>query len=41
MDSCIAGLGPQILRHFRWKPSAGVAPTLRSSYFSHVTAAAT
>jgi hypothetical protein len=38
---CVAGLRPHILRHFKWKPSAGVSQTIRSSYFSHMTAAAT
>ena len=37
----IAGLHPQSNRHFAWQSSARVSQTLRTSYFSHVTAATT
>ena len=36
----IAGLHPQINRHFAWQSSARVSQTLQT-YFSHVTAATT
>jgi hypothetical protein len=37
----MARLHPQSPRHFAWQPSARVSQTLRSSYPSHMTAAAT
>jgi len=37
----IAELHPQRNRHFAWQSSAQVSQTLRTSYFSHVTAATT
>lgn len=37
----VAGLRPQSSRHFAWKPPALFSQTLRSSYISHMTAAAT
>jgi len=37
----IVGLHPQSPRHFVRQPSARVPKTLRSSYISHMTTAAT
>jgi len=37
----IAGSHPQSPRHFAWQPSPLVSRNLRSSYLSHVIAAAT
>ena len=41
LDISIARLRSQSPRHFAWQHSARVSLTLRSSYLSHVTAAAT